>query len=345
MVSEIVFSLILPVYNVEKHLRKCMNSILNQTFKGNIEIILIDDGSTDQSGKICDEYAAINQKIKVIHKKNGGLCAARNCGMQYATGKYIWFIDSDDYIEDDALLKFYEEIEQFEWDVLLFSFFEEYYNNEDVVLKIKNGGIDINCVDKHMIPSTLVSCFQNRCFGFVWNCIYKRSLLTECIFNEKLKANEDIDFNTQVFQKVSTFKVFNYYGYHYAKRLGNSISSNDQNYNYDIRLLTVRFFFHMIENMKALDQNAKEVIFWTYTRLIYSYFIIGNDDLEHKLDVIKKDYLYTEFLKVEFRKLSFKQKILINLLKSGNDYLLYGVLKIIKTIKIKLPYVFAKIKK
>ena len=149
MVSEIVFSLILPVYNVEKHLRKCMNSILNQTFKGNIEIILIDDGSTDQSGKICDEYAAINQKIKVIHKKNGGLCAARNCGMQYATGKYIWFIDSDDYIEDDALLKFYEEIEQFEWDVLLFSFFEEYYNNEDVVLKIKNGGIDINCVDKH----------------------------------------------------------------------------------------------------------------------------------------------------------------------------------------------------
>lgn len=69
MVSEIVFSLILPVYNVEKHLRKCMNSILNQTFKGNIEIILIDDGSTDQSGKICDEYAAINQKIKVIHKK------------------------------------------------------------------------------------------------------------------------------------------------------------------------------------------------------------------------------------------------------------------------------------
>lgn len=101
----------------------------------------------------------------------------------------------------------------------------------------------------------------------------------------------------------------------------------------------------MIENMKALDQNAKEVIFWTYTRLIYSYFIIGNDDLEHKLDVIKKDYLYTEFLKVEFRKLSFKQKILINLLKSGNDYLLYGVLKIIKTIKIKLPYVFAKIKK
>ena len=95
-------SIIVPVYKVEKYLRKCIDSIINQTLK-DIEIILVDDGSPDNCGKICDEYAAKDTRIKVIHKENGGLSSARNAGMEVAEGEYIGFVDSDDWIESDLI--------------------------------------------------------------------------------------------------------------------------------------------------------------------------------------------------------------------------------------------------
>lgn len=93
-------SIIVPVYNVEKYLKKCVDSILNQTFK-DFELILVDDGSPDSSGAICDQYAEKDSRVKVIHKKNGGLSDARNAGIEVAKGKYLGFIDSDDYIAED----------------------------------------------------------------------------------------------------------------------------------------------------------------------------------------------------------------------------------------------------
>ena len=95
-------SIIIPVYNVEKYLNKCLNSVIEQTYK-NIEVILIDDGSTDNSGKICDEYAKNDIRIKIIHQQNGGVSTARNNGLEHATGKYITFVDSDDYIEKEMI--------------------------------------------------------------------------------------------------------------------------------------------------------------------------------------------------------------------------------------------------
>ena len=93
-------SIIVPIYNVEKYLSKCIESILSQTYK-NIEIILVDDGSPDNSPQICDEYAKKDDRIIVIHKANGGVSSARNAGIDIATGKYIGFVDPDDYIENN----------------------------------------------------------------------------------------------------------------------------------------------------------------------------------------------------------------------------------------------------
>ena len=93
-----LISVIVPVYNIEKYLRRSINSIINQTYS-NLEIILVDDGSTDESGKICDEYANIDSRIKVIHKKNGGQASAINLGLDIAKGDYIGFSDRDDYIK------------------------------------------------------------------------------------------------------------------------------------------------------------------------------------------------------------------------------------------------------
>ena len=98
-------SVVIPVYKVEKYLPKCIDSLLNQTLR-DIEIILVDDGSPDKCGKICDLYAQADDRIKVIHKENGGLSDARNVGMKYATGEYLGFVDSDDYVTPDMFQLF-----------------------------------------------------------------------------------------------------------------------------------------------------------------------------------------------------------------------------------------------
>ena len=103
-----IISIIVPVYNVEKYLDKCIDSIINQTYK-NIEIILIDDGSTDQSSAICDKYSKLDKSIKVIHKKNGGISDARNEGTKITTGSYLMFIDSDDYIDSNMIEELYKK--------------------------------------------------------------------------------------------------------------------------------------------------------------------------------------------------------------------------------------------
>ena len=96
--KEELISVVIPVYNVKKYLKKCLETVVNQTYS-NLEIILVDDGSTDGSEKICDEYATQYNNVSVIHKKNGGLSSARNAGIDVAKGKYIGFIDSDDFVD------------------------------------------------------------------------------------------------------------------------------------------------------------------------------------------------------------------------------------------------------
>lgn len=111
-----LISVVVPIYNVEKYLGKCLNSILEQTYK-NIEVILVDDGSLDNCGKICDEYALKDNRIKVIHKINGGLSDARNAGINIATGKYITFIDSDDFITKESIEILYQNIIKYKKDI------------------------------------------------------------------------------------------------------------------------------------------------------------------------------------------------------------------------------------
>lgn len=111
-----LLSVIVPVYNVEVFLNRCLDSLVKQIYK-NYEVIMVDDGSTDKSGIICDEYAGKYEQFKVIHRKNGGLSAARNTGMEAARGKYILFLDSDDYLEKETLVKVHEVMEDGQYDI------------------------------------------------------------------------------------------------------------------------------------------------------------------------------------------------------------------------------------
>lgn len=115
---EKLVSIIVPVYNVEKYLDQCVNSLINQTYD-KIEIILVDDGSKDNSGRLCDEWAKKSNKIKAVHKKNAGLGMARNTGLEHVTGNYVMFIDSDDYLAENVVEKLLEKLLTEKWMQLL----------------------------------------------------------------------------------------------------------------------------------------------------------------------------------------------------------------------------------
>ena len=131
-------SIIVPIYNVELYLERCVESIINQTYK-NLEIILVDDGSPDNCFAICDKYEKLDSRVKVIHKENGGLSDARNAGLDIAEGEFIVFVDSDDWLEQNALELLYEHVKGFNSDITMFKFkyFDEstYNSNEKSPVK------------------------------------------------------------------------------------------------------------------------------------------------------------------------------------------------------------------
>ncbi|MBR4327910.1 MAG: glycosyltransferase family 2 protein [Bacteroidales bacterium] len=131
MYKEPLISIIVPIYKVEKYLDKCIQSLVNQTYK-NIEIILVDDGSPDNCGRMCDEYAAKDNRIKVIHKENGGLAAARNSGQDAMTGFAMMFIDGDDYLEPDCCEKTINAMLKHDVDLVMFTQFTNYPNSQIV---------------------------------------------------------------------------------------------------------------------------------------------------------------------------------------------------------------------
>ena len=134
MKEEKLISVIIPVYNVEKYLRRCIDSVINQTYK-NLEIIIVDDGSTDNSSNICDEYTNKDSRVKVVHKENGGLSSARNVGIELAKGDLIAFVDSDDYIELEMYEKLKENMDKYDSDIAIC----QYYNSFKYSIKRQIG--------------------------------------------------------------------------------------------------------------------------------------------------------------------------------------------------------------
>lgn len=204
-------SVIVPIYNVEKYLEKCIDSIINQTYK-NLEIILVDDGSTDSCSKICKEYEKIDKRIKVIYKENGGLSDARNAGLKIATGDYIGFVDSDDYIEksmyEKMLSVFDSRIDIVECGV------NYVYTNE-----INYGdsiGNDFRLNTEEALEELIL---ERKLSQTVWNKLYRKICILGILF-EKGKINEDEFWTYQVFSRAKNIFRLNENLYFYVQRKG-----------------------------------------------------------------------------------------------------------------------------
>ena len=219
-------SVIVPIYNAEKYMKKCIDSILSQTLE-NIEIILVNDGSVDNSANIADEYSRVDRRVRVIHQNNSGPSVARNTGISVARGKYIGFVDCDDYIEKTMYEELFKSADKNNVQVAMCSYIENYiYKNESHIIKanLKPGKI----YNKQGIQNNIINTFaKNENYGFYSLCnkIYLREWLIES--NLKIDENrdhgEDWWFNINVLSKIDNFIYIDKELYNYIHINSNSL--------------------------------------------------------------------------------------------------------------------------
>lgn len=207
-----LISIIVPIYNAENQIRKCIDSILGQTYK-NIELILVNDGSDDESPRICDEYAQQDLRVKVIHKENGGVSSARNKGITVSKGEYIGFVDSDDWLETDMYEYLLKSIKLNSADVACCGYYKEFEDKTEVKTR------------EDMISSSINEILENfidgKYEGSVWNKLFTRSVIKH-EFDIKMAIGEDAYF---LFQAIKNAKRITYNSkpkYHYSQRLGSA---------------------------------------------------------------------------------------------------------------------------
>lgn len=205
-----VISIIVPVYNMEQYLERCMNSIWQQTYT-KLEIILVDDGSTDKSPQMCDEYARQDNRIKVVHKQNGGLSDARNAGLAIAGGAYIGYVDSDDWIEPDMYERMYQACTEHDAQVAICRYAQVYKDHT-----IQGGTGKVTVFDKEeLLRNYIGDCDDYVIYNSVWSKLYAREIVEGVQFPTG-RNSEDIMYTTKAFCKADRGVYIDKCLYHYV---------------------------------------------------------------------------------------------------------------------------------
>lgn len=318
-------SVIVPVYNVEKYLNKCIDSILLQKFS-NYELLLIDDGSTDNSSEICKTFALQDHRVKYFRKKNGGLSDARNFGIERAIAKYIVFIDSDDYIDVDYLLSLYTAIINNAADVAICGFRVV----DDKYDLIDNVSVSDFEKRKKIISGKdlLRNVFKRKGYAFVvaWNKIYNRKLFDTVKF-EKGRLYEDEYINFKLFWNVKKIALVNRQNYNYVQRDG-SIKNSKISKKKIIDIFEV--YQRRMEFYKLKDDNLYHLANVAYRKLLLRMYY----DFIHTFPSLKKS------IQIKYRKLrkmdSYTIRISICTLQDWLAYVSLPLAAFLRRIIIKL---------
>jgi glycosyltransferase involved in cell wall biosynthesis len=239
-----LISVIVPVYKVEKYLEKCIESVLKQTYT-NLQIILVDDGSPDNCGKICDEYAKKDSRIEVIHKANGGLSDARNVGISKAKGRYIGFVDSDDYIKEDMYEILLNLIKKYDADVSICNLYDVIDGNE--CIRNKENGIReysrLDILKKVLLDKNIQS--------YAWNKLYEKELFDEIKYPIG-KKYEDIGTTFYLFEKCNKIVVTSEPEYYYLKRADSLVNNVTESTILDYTEIIIQRYIYIKQNIKEL---------------------------------------------------------------------------------------------
>lgn len=213
-----VISVVVPVYNVEPYLKECLESIINQTYR-DLEIILIDDGSTDKSGDICDEYGKKDERIIVIHQNNQGSASAKNAGLRKSSGEYLAFVDSDDFLQEDAYEFMVKQLEEYCADIIQGCFRKVYQKFYRDVNKI----IEMQILDTFEFLELFT---KDWTCGLLWDKLYKRDIFKDIYFKEGHKIDDEFFTYKGVMNSKKILRVPHYI-YNYRQRISSVMFSKD----------------------------------------------------------------------------------------------------------------------
>jgi glycosyltransferase involved in cell wall biosynthesis len=326
-------SIIVPIYKVENYIHQCINSILSQTFK-DFELILVDDGSPDQCPYICDDYAQKDNRIKVIHKKNGGLVSARKAGLEIASGKYVGYVDSDDWIEKDMFEVLCNAARIHNTDIVICDILQSYTNKEIKLNQmIKPGIYDKNKLRNYVYPYMLYSgeFFKFGLFPAVWNKIFNRELLEKNQFNviNEIRMGEDAACTYPcLLDATSIYILEKKYLYHYRQ---NSLSMTKK---YDDKflegMLTLYSLLKEINNEKNifdLSEQLRYYLVFLTIGAVDNEFNKSNkknyrDKLKYVKDMLLNEEINSALHDISLKDIPFNTKVHLWLLRSKQIALL-----------------------
>lgn len=291
--NNFLISIIIPVYNVSVYLRQCLDSVINQSYS-QLEIILVNDGSTDDSLEICEEYQALDPRIKLINQKNTGLSGARNTGIDCTQGNYILFLDSDDWIDLETCQLLVDNVKRTNADVVLFSYVKEFSNHSEEKF-ILDGDLIFREEESRNIHRRIIGLYEEELahpenadsIVTAWGKLYKTDLIkknkiyfTDC----KVIGTEDMLFNTYCFKHVKSISNIHRCLYHYRKNNQSSLTSV-----YKPRLFEQwSTLYGMVEEYIEKEQLDSEFQDALKNRISLGIIGLGINELYAKISLLKK---------------------------------------------------------
>lgn len=279
------FSIIVPIYNVEKYLSQCIESVSKQTFS-DYELILVDDGSPDGSGAICDKTAANNSHVRVIHKENGGLSSARNAGLDIASGQYIIFLDSDDFWTDaNALETISQRLNETDADILVFPA-RRYYEDSNSYTDILSGEVERDRITDTDVHHAIHYMLENNIYrAAAWNKVIRRDLIVEHSMRFKNGyLSEDMDWCGDLLIYAKRFDYYEVPLYAYRQQRTGSITKNKSE-----KLVADKLYMCQkgLAQAQALEDSEKQKLLASY--YAYEYAVtLGVSSGIHKRELLRQ---------------------------------------------------------
>ena len=285
--KEELISIIVPVYNAEEYLEQAIGSILNQTYR-NIELIIINDGSTDKSAEICNQYLKTDKRIKIFYQENKGVSTARNIGLNHAIGKYIIFLDADDYIESNMIEKLYYGCINQNCDIAI-------CNYTYICDGKKQFNIKENEIEKLNSNDFRIGLFKTDGYaGYLWNKLIKKEIIKDVRFNDEIHIMEDLIFLCNIsynIEKACFFK--NEFLYNYIKREKSALNTINEKYISAIKAYEI---IEKYVNQLEFDELQNKFYFeYIFTIMNCYYYLYCNNKLtitnKIKLKKIRNAYI------------------------------------------------------
>lgn len=336
-------SVVIPVYNAEKFLVRCLDSIIRQNFK-DIEIILVNDGSNDNSLRICNEYSKKDKRIIVIDKINEGPSIARNKGVLNAKGEYIMFVDSDDWIESNMIANMHKKITEEKSDICISNYYRN-YSDKEIECNLNFDEININ---KNEIKEKLIfqligresfgSIDQILGFGAPWGKLFSINILMKykILFNEELLIGEDLLFNIEALSKANTVTIDKNNYYHYWDNELSIMRRYKKNY-WEIYRKLIKSIEKFIEKNNFTNDIGERFNIMKIEAVIRSIRNECSDKNEKNLfakvkyinSICSDKIVKSTIENINYNEISFKRKLILELIKNKFSLILYICLKIV----------------